>query len=171
MGESAGETRLRTAMLSYFPMFIAVLSLVTSIFNGYLNARFVDIIERNLGRGEYLRTCKDVIDAYFQVKFRAGVIGRNRDGARASDGAIMTPDQIDGANAVARMAALGTYLANLRGESVRARYTELSIAVDKAMNEAKQRPPAEIDKLFEPADRIFTDLNADCVKTALERPM
>src|SRR3954454_17431624 len=103
------ESRLRTVLMSYFPMFIAVLSLVTSIFNGYLNARFVGIIEGNLSRGEYMRSCKDAVDAYFQVKFRAQVISRNREASSSSDGA-MTPVQIEGANAVAHMAALGTYL-------------------------------------------------------------
>jgi hypothetical protein len=68
------ETKMRTVLMSYFPMFIATLSLATSIFNGYLNNKFVDFIQRNVGRIEYMRTCKEIIDAYFQVKFRAGVI-------------------------------------------------------------------------------------------------
>lgn len=166
---SNGETRTRTILLAYFPMFIATLSLVTSIFNGYLNARFVDIIQRNLGRGEYLRTCKDVIDAYFQVKLKATVISRNRGDSSASAGAAMTPEQIDAATAVARLGALGTYLANLRGESVRARYTELAMAVERAIGEASKTPPAEVGRLFEPADRIFAELNSDCVKTAIDQ--
>ena len=160
-------------------MFIATLSLVTSIYNGYLNNRFVDLIQRNVGRAEYMRTCKDVIDAYFQVKFRASIVSRNRDNASAgsamSSGATtssaMTSEQIEAANAVARLSALGTYLANLRDESVRVRYTELSLAVDKAVNDARQTPPGALDKLFEPADRIFATLNADCVKSALDKPM
>ncbi len=41
------ESRFRAAALLYFPMFIATLSLVTSIYNGYLNSRFVDFIQRN----------------------------------------------------------------------------------------------------------------------------
>ena len=151
-------------------MFIAVLSLVTSIYNGYLNGRFVDLIQRNLGRSEYMRTCKDVIDAYFQVKFRASVVSRNRENASAG-GSAMTSEQIEAANAVARLGALGTYLANLRDEAVRARYTELSRAVDRAVAEARQTAPAGVDKLFEPADRIFADLNADCVKSALDKPL
>ena len=49
-GSTTGrENRLRTAVITYFPMFIATLSLVTSIYNGYLNGRFVDLIERNSG--------------------------------------------------------------------------------------------------------------------------
>ena len=150
-------------------MFIATLSLVTSIYNGYLNNLFVNLIQRNVARSEYMRTCKDVIDAYFQVKFRASVVSRNCENASA--GSAMTSEQIEAANAVARLGALGTYLANLRDDSVRVRYTELSVAVDKAVNEARQTPPAALEKLFEPADRIFATLNADCVKTALDKPM
>jgi hypothetical protein len=43
---SEREVTIRTAVVTYFPMFIAVLSLVTSIYNGYLNGKFVDIIQR-----------------------------------------------------------------------------------------------------------------------------
>ena len=68
------ESRVRTAILIYFPMFIAALSLLTSIYNGYLNGKFVDFIQRNTGRTEYLRTCKEVIDAYFQAKIRIGMV-------------------------------------------------------------------------------------------------
>jgi hypothetical protein len=176
---SERETRVRTILMSYFPMFIATLSLVTSIYNGYLNNLFVDLIQRNVGRAEYMRTCKDVIDAYFQVKFRAAVVSRNRNNASAGgtktssemNSGAMTSEQIEAAQAVARLGALGTYLANLRDESVRVRYTELSVAVDKAVSEARQTPPAGLDKLFEPADRIFASLNADCVKSALDKPM
>lgn len=165
---SERETRIRSILITYFPMFIATLSLVTSIYNGYLNARFVDIIQRNLGRGEYMRTCKDVIDAYFQIKFRASVISRSRN---AGGETALTAEQVEGENAVARLGALGTYLANLRDESVRARYTELSKAVAIAVIDARKTQPAALEKLFEPADRIFADLNTDCVKSAMDRPM
>ena len=79
---SERETVFRTAVLTYFPMFIAVLSLVTSMYNGYLNDKMVDIIHKTLGRSEYLRTCKEIIDAYFQVKFQARLVAENS-GARA----------------------------------------------------------------------------------------
>jgi len=166
-----GEFTTRSVLLTYFPMGIAVLSLVTSIFNGYLNLKFVNLIQHNVGRGEYLRTCKDVIDVYFQVKLRATVISRNRSEPRAPGDDVMTISQIDGANTVARLGALGTYLANLRGESVRASYTELTMAVERAMTLAEQTPPAEVAKLFESADRIFGELNSDCVKTAIDQPI
>ena len=161
---SEREVTIRTAVVTYFPMFIAVLSLVTSIYNGYLNGKFVDIIQRNFGRTEYLRTCKEIIDAYFQVKFRAGIVSENvgRDPARGATGVSVA--QIDAASAVSRFAALGTYLANLRDEPTR--NTRLSWELDKAVREAAKTSPAELNKLFEPADRLFSDMNNDCVKTA-----
>ena len=74
MTQSQIQGRFQTVAMTYFPMFIAALSLATSLFNGYLNNKFVDLIQHNVERVEYLKTCKEVIDAYFQVKFRAGMI-------------------------------------------------------------------------------------------------
>ncbi len=161
---SEREERIRTAVVTYFPMFIAVLSLVTSIFNGYLNNKFVDTIQRNFGRAEYLKTCKEIIDAYFQVKFRAGVVGANVGGARG--GAGPSTAQIDASNAVNKFAALGTYLANLRDDPTREQYTRLTRELETIVRDAGKMPPAELAKRFEPADKLFTDMNNDCVKTA-----
>jgi len=157
---SEREARIRAVIISYFPMFIATLSLVTSIYNGYLNNKFVDIVQNNVTRVEYMKTCKEIIDAYFQVKFRAGLLA-----ASAERGASAT-EQAEAANAVTKFAALGTYLANLRNNEVRGRYTELSQALQKAVLAARQAPSAGIDRLFEPADRIFGEMNDDCVRSA-----
>src|SRR5262245_56717776 len=166
---SEGDSKLRAVVITYFSMFIATLSLITSIYNGYLNNKFVDLIQRNLGRAEYMRTCKEIIDAYFQVKFKAGLVSaggqRERAGTPNSNAAA---EQIDAASAVNKFAALGTYLANLRDDAVRARYTELTRALEQAVADAGRTAPADLDKLFEPADRIFAELNADCVKSAKE---
>jgi hypothetical protein len=164
-----GESKLRAVLISYFPMFIATLSLVTSIYNGYLNNKFVDIIQRNLGRAEYMRTCKEIIDAYFQVKFKAGLVSASGERQRAgTPSPSAAAEQVDAAAAVNKFAALGTYLANLRDEAIRARYTELTRALELAVAEASRTPPAGLGKLFEPADAIFAELNNDCVKSAKE---
>ena len=160
-----GETRLRTALVTYFPMFIATLSLVTAIYNGYLNGRFVDLIQSNVGRTEYMRTCKEIIDAYFQVKLRASVL------AAAADQTASSPARTEANNAVAKAAALGTWLANLRDEAVRRRYTELSAQLDKIIRDAGRLGPDELAKSFAPADRIFAELNDDCVKAAKSLPL
>jgi len=163
---SEREATIRTAVVTYFPMFIAVLSLVTSIYNGYLNGKFVDIIQRNFGRTEYLRTCKEIIDAYFQVKFRAGIVSESSQRDRAAGASGASAAEIDAASAVSKFAALGTYLANLRDEAIRQQYTQLSFELDRAVHEAAKAPPIELNKLFEPADRLFSSMNNDCVKTA-----
>jgi 5'-deoxynucleotidase YfbR-like HD superfamily hydrolase len=159
---SERETTIRTAVLAYFPMFIATLSLLTSVYNGYLNNKFVSIIQGNLSKGEYMRTCKEIIDAYFQVKFKTGLI--------AQGNAPSPLQQSDAANAVSHFAALGTYLANLRDDAKRVRYTELSRELERIIKEAPRTAPDQLEKLFEPADRLFGEMNDDCVKSAKAAP-
>lgn len=144
-------------------MFIATLSLCTSIFNGYLNSKFLDFIQRNTGRAEYMRTCKEIIDAYFQIKLRASVINTN---ARAGGADALSKDEIDGMSAVNKFAALGTYLANLRDDAIRKQYTDLSGELRKIMDNAKRIPPADFSGIFDVADPMFGKLNDDCVKSA-----
>jgi len=170
-GKGTRESRVRAAVVVYFPMFIATLSLLTAIFNGYLNAKFVDIIQRNVGRGEYMRTCKEIIDAYFQVKARASLI-RAGGASRVEVGgkAAASLAQAEGVAAVHRFAALGTYLANLQGEAARAEYTELSRTLEGIIARAGDEG-ADIATLFAPADKLFAKLNDDCIRTAQAAPM
>src|SRR5437763_9434786 len=156
-----GQTQggFQTVVMTSFPMFIAVLSLATSLFNGYLNNKFVDIIQHNVERIEYLKTCKEIIDSYFQVKFRAGLLNSRRDNPGASDLA-------EAANAVNKFAALGTYLANLRDDATRERYTRLTQELERIVMQAARATAPEFGKLFEGADAQFTGLNDDCVKSA-----
>jgi len=104
MPDSA-ESRARTVLLVYFPMFIATLSLVTSIYNGYLNNRFLDFSQRSAGRTEYLKTCKEIIDAYFQIKVRMIATAHAADKSVAPASA-----QTELATAVARFGALDAEL-------------------------------------------------------------
>jgi hypothetical protein len=161
MPETA-ESRARVIALAYFPMFIATLSLVTSIYNGYLNSRFVDFIQRNAGRTEYLRTCKEIIDAYFQIKVRIGAVNNNKASASA---------QTEAANAVAKFGALGTYLANLRDEATRVRYTQLTTDLEKLAADATHLSAADLGKRYETPDREFYEMNSDCIKSAKELPL
>jgi hypothetical protein len=157
---SEREDKIRVVVTTYFPMFIAALSLFTAIYNGYLNNRFVDLVQNNIARVEYLRTCKEIIDAYFQVKFRVGML------AGAGGSAGLVPEQVEAMNAVNKFGALGTYLANLRNDAVRARYTELSVMLEKIIVEARQTSRADLDRLFQPAERLFAEMNDDCVRSA-----
>jgi hypothetical protein len=164
---SEREATVRAVVVTYFPMFIATLSLITSIYNGYLNNKFVDIIQRNITRTEYLKTCKEIIDAYFQVKFHAALVSENAARERASGARQPTSMAlIDAGNVVNKFAALGTYLANLRDDPTREQYTHLSRELDKIVRDAINTPSGDLDKRFEAADQMFADMNNDCVKIA-----
>jgi hypothetical protein len=109
--------------------------------------------------------------AYFQVKFRVGVISSDAertgtvDGAGAGTAGASTA-QIEAANAVSKFAALGTYLANLRDGTTRERYTQLTWELEKIVAQAVRTSRADLDKLFEAADKMFSVMNDDCVKSA-----
>jgi len=158
------ESKVRAVLLGYFPMFIATLSLITSIYNGYLNSKFVDFAQRNVGRVEYMRTCKEIIDAYFQVKVRLSALS-------AAGERTTGPEQVDAANGVAKFAALGTYLANLRNETIRARYTELSAELDRLARDGRRLSSQDLERRFLETDRRFGEMNEDCVKSAKEMPI
>jgi hypothetical protein len=155
------ETRTRAVLLGYFPMFIATLSLVTSIYNGYLNSKFVDLVQNNVGRLEYMKSCRDIIDAYFQIKVRLGVLN-----AAGEKTAGVSAEQTEAATAVAKFAALGTYLANLRDEAIRVKYTTLSREIEQVLADARRVPVEELNKRLSAIEPHFSELNDDCVKSA-----
>ena len=168
MAEPLAPNKTQTVLVTYFPMFIATLSLCTSIYNGYLNSRFIDLIQHNTARVEALHTCKEIIDAYFQIKFRIDVVSGNTEGAAAGSATTASPSaaQIEATNAITKFAALGTYLANLRDDATRERYTALTDELEKIAAQAPRTARGSAAKLFETADRLFATMNDDCVKTA-----
>jgi hypothetical protein len=153
------ETRTRAVLLGYFPMFIATLSLLTSIYNGYLNSKFVDLIQSNIGRVEYMKSCREIIEAYFQVKVRFGALN-----AAANAGG--STEQTEAATALAKFIALGTYLANLRDEAIRVRYTKLSQELEKVLADARRIPADELNRRLAAIEPLFSEMNDDCVKSA-----
>lgn len=157
-GEGTGKAGKFGALAGYISLFVAGLSLLTSFYQGYLNTKFVEIVQKNVTRRESMRTCKDLIDAYFQIKFRVALL--------AAGSAEADKREIDAKNAVSHFAALGTYLANLQNEEARVRYTHLSWALEKVVAGARKIPSADVDKLFGPADDLFAGMNKDCVRVA-----
>jgi len=166
--------RLRTALLTYFPMLIAVMSLGMSIFQGLLfersielSQRSIDLLERNVARGEYIRTCREAIETYFQVKQKVSVLMPAADRSNVVGASRVTEaSRLDAQAAIAKFGGLGTYLANFQDPGTRARYTELTRTLTGIFENARTTPLAEIDKTFEPADKLFTSMNDDCVRLA-----
>ena len=162
---SEREVTVRNALITYFPMFIAALSLVTSIYNGYLNHKFVDLIQRNLGRVEYLRTCKEILEAHAQVGFRAKILSQLGDRARSGGTVDMMAARNEADSALIKYVSLATYLANLQ-PGARERYTQLSVELEKILNDAPQLALGDLNKRLAVTDQMFTGMNDDCVNMA-----
>jgi hypothetical protein len=159
------ERPLRNAVITYFPMFIATLSLILSIYQGYLFHASIGLMEKNVARGEYIRTCREIIESYFLVKQKVGVLMPAADRSNIVGASRVTENnRLEAQAAVARFGGLGTYLANFQDEATRARYTNLTRTLTSIVENAKNTQLSDIDKLFEPADKIFATMNDDCVK-------
>ena len=158
MKPMANQTRTRDALITYFPMFIATISVAASFYSVWLFARSVEVMQSNVDRGEIMRACKDVIDNYFQIKMKAETIAAGGPAAAAAASEAVT--------SVAKFGALGTYLANFNSEAARVRYTQLSHELARIVVAARTTPRQDIDKLFDPAEKLFATLNDDCVRTA-----
>jgi hypothetical protein len=156
-------------MFGYISFFVAALSLVTSFYQGYLNTKFVELIQSSVARNETARTCKDLIDAYFQVKLRTAQLAAALDREKNANAPAAIAADSEIANSVSRFAALGTYLANFADESRREKYTQLSWELSRIATAARTTAPAGVDKLFEKADAMFAGMNDDCVQSAKKR--
>lgn len=148
------------AWLPLLSLAIAGLSLFSSFFQSWNYARNIDSVQRNVLRAENLRTCKDIIEVFFQLRLKAEEANARLAGA---------PSALDMKALASRFGALGTYLANFRDEAVRERYTELSRELQKVANEAASLPRLEFEALYGRIDRIFSEMNEDCVKSAQSR--
>jgi hypothetical protein len=71
----------RTSVLALVSLFVAALSLTAAFYQNYIQTKYVEMIQRNVSRGEYNRACRDVIEAYFQVKLKVGLMLSERGGA------------------------------------------------------------------------------------------
>jgi hypothetical protein len=161
-------------LITYFPMLIAIISLGMSIFQGYLfhrsidlSQRSLDLVERNVARGEYIRTCREVIETYFQVKQKVSALMPAADRSNVVGASRITEaHRLDAQAAIAKFGGLGTYLANFQDPGTRARYTDLTRTLSGIMDSARTTQLTDLDKLFEPADKLFASMNDDCVRLA-----
>lgn len=151
--------------LAFVSFFVAALSLVTSFYQGYLNTKFIELVQSGVSRSETARTCKELIDGYFQIKLKASTLASAAERGRSPGALDLFPFESETANAVSRFAALGTYLANFQGEAKRMKYSALSAELSRIAAQARSTPPGEIDKLFAAADGMFAEMNADCVSS------
>jgi len=162
---TANSARDRSSLLALLSIGLAAATVSTALYQNYIYTRLLDTMQRNVSRTEYSRACRDVIEAYFQVKLRVGLILREHAGAPGAPGMM----EIEAANAVSRVGAYGTYLANFQNEDVRYQYTQLTFELQRIVLGARGEP--DLGKLFAKADEMFTRMNDDCVKNAKAAPL
>jgi hypothetical protein len=159
MARQDRRDHVHSTLVTYFPMFIATLSVLSSIYQGYLFAFSIDVIQRNVSRSEYLRTCREIIDTYFQVKLAVTQLAEPAASPTASATANAN-------NLVGKFAALGTYMANFQDEEIRARYSSLSQELARLVTTARDRAAGDPARRFGESDRLFGQMNEDCVRLA-----
>lgn len=156
------RTASRPSRLTLVTLAIALLSLATAVYQGWVQTRNLEIVQRDLARREQVRSCKEVIEAYFEAKLRIGLLV----GARSVPATLAVPPEEAAAIAVSRFAALGTYLANFQGEATRQRYTALSRELERLVAAAKADSATPgADRSFGTADGLFYEMNEDCVRS------
>ncbi len=163
------ESKNNTNIFAYISFFVAALSLVATMYQAYLNTRYVELIQTSVQRAETARICKDLIDAFFQVKFRTGLLASAFDREKNPNAAPVLATSGEALNAVSRFGAYGTYLANFQGDARRAEYSALTSELLRVVELAQRSAVGDPPKLFEKADVLFERMNADCVRSATSR--
>lgn len=157
------ETRTPVRILTILSLCVAMVSMLAAAYQSYSHGRNLEIVQRNVLRAEALRTCREIIEVYFLIRMKAGLL--TRDAQQGAD-APSAAQRIEARALVYRFGGLGTFLANFRDETVRERYTQLSWQLLRIVNEAPQSSMAALDTLYEPADALFTTMNEDCASSA-----
>jgi hypothetical protein len=161
-GDTPAAERRRVNWLVILPLTIAALTLVSQSFQSVNYARSIESAQRNVLRAEALKTCRDIIDVFFQFRLKAEEANRMREAA----GPMAVPEM---KTLVYRFGAYGTFLANFQDAAARRRYTELSWELLAIGEGAASMPSADFERRFAAADTHFGALNEDCVKAAQAR--
>ncbi len=144
------------------PLAIAILSLVSSIYQSWNYARNIESAQRNVLRAESLRTCRDVIDVFFLFRLKSEEAQTMREAANPMLQAELKA-------IVYKFGGFGTFLANFQDEAARVRYTELSWDMLYLAENTVKMSKEEFAKRFAKVDGNFGKLNEDCVRAAQSR--
>jgi hypothetical protein len=161
-GEMSSGERRRLSWLIILPLVIAGLTLVSQSFQSINYARNIDSAQRNVLRAEALKTCRDIIDVFFQFRLKAEEASHLQAGAGPMIGAEMKA-------LASKFGAYGTFLANFQGEDVRYRYTMLARELAAIAEAAGGMAIGAFTTRFAKAEEAFGALNEDCVKAAQSR--
>jgi hypothetical protein len=158
-GDLTSGERRRLSWLIILPLVIAGLTLVSQSFQSFNYARNIESAQRNVLRAEALRTCRDIIDVFFQFRLKAEEASHRQGAGGAMLGAEMK-------SLASKFGAFGTFLANFQDDDVRYRYTVLARDLAAIAEAAGGMTQADLAARFVKAEEAFGKLNEDCVKAA-----
>ena len=148
------------------PLAIAVLSLVSSIFQSYNYSRSIDSAQRKVLRGENLKTCREIIEVFFQFRLKTEEANRLGISARETGQQPNEMLAVELKALVYKFGALGTFLANFREKEARVQYTELTWKLLEVAEKTGTVSAEDYAKLFNIIDARFDSFNQDCVRAA-----
>lgn len=152
-------TRLRYRFtITHLSLLVALASFGAAMFQGYINSRNLEVVQRDISRREHIRACKEAIEAFFDAKLRIVRLAHIA-------GSVAETSEFETAMSVSHVGAIGTYLANFQGEDARYQYTLLTRELQRLVDVAKGGAKAD-DSFFKTADEKFNLMNADCVHSS-----
>ncbi|MBV9630175.1 MAG: hypothetical protein JO230_18930 [Xanthobacteraceae bacterium] len=168
------QKQARSNIPLYLLALTTALALGAIAYQTYLLRQSMNIIDRASQRmdrvqqqNEYVRACRDLSDAYFLVKQRVASLMAVPDRSNIAGAArISEINRLEAQDAVARFTALGAFLGNAREAAARERYAELSRLLTRLAEDAKGMQLTDFEKAFEPADKLFAQVNSDCARVS-----
>jgi hypothetical protein len=152
-----------SGLLTYFAVILSVFALALSAYQGYVFNRSIDMMERNVSRGEFVRACRDMAGAYYEVKQKASVLMPAADrGNIAGASRVTEANRLEAQAAITKFGNLSNYLASFQDISARVQYNELTKTLNGILDVARTTPLTDLDRVFAPADKLFTAMSDDC---------
>ena len=154
MTEARAKFRINATHVS---LFVAALSLCTAFYQGYLNTRAVGVFSRDVTHRETMRACREAVEYFMEARLRIqrlAAVDRSAYGARD-----IAEISFDAQRAVARFAAVATYLANFNAVRLRQSYTAITRDLETLAEAAQSGKSADIGAV----ETKFYALNENCV--------
>jgi hypothetical protein len=157
----------RTTAAAWFAMLIALAAAGAAGYQTYLFHQTTEVAQRNYARSEFVRACRDLVGRYFQVKSKVSTLMPAADrGNIAGASRVTEMNRQDAQAAVAQFGEASTYVANFQNDVARARDSELARALKSILDNARNTQLSDVDKTFEPADRLFSQMTDECAKAS-----
>ena len=152
-----------SSVLTYFAAILAMLALLISAYQGYVFNRSIDMMERNAARSDFVRACRDMVGSYYEVKKKISVLMPAADrGNIVGASRVTESNRLEGQAAITKFGNLSNYLASFQDVSARVQYNELTKTLNGILDVARTTPLTDLERVFAPADKLFTGMSDDC---------